>query len=73
MDGKGRVLDNIFIERFWMSLKHEYIYLNPPNGGMELLQDVKRYIEFYNSERRHQSNDDLTPNEVFYQKNKKVS
>jgi putative transposase len=73
MDGKGRALDNVFIERFWRSLKQEYIYLNPPNGGMELSQGVKRYVEFYNNERRHQANSDLTPNEVFYQSNKKVS
>ncbi|PYF68474.1 IS3 family transposase [Pedobacter nutrimenti] len=73
MDGKGRALDNVFIERFWRSLKQEYIYLNPPNGGMELFQGVKRYVEFYNKERRHQANGDLTPNEVFYQNNKKVS
>ncbi|MBC8988480.1 IS3 family transposase, partial [Pedobacter sp. N36a] len=55
------------------SLKQEYIYLNPPNGGMELFQGVKRYVEFYNNQRRHQSMEDLTPNEVFYQSNKKVS
>ncbi|WEK20505.1 MAG: IS3 family transposase [Candidatus Pedobacter colombiensis] len=73
MDGKGRALDNVFIERFWRSLKQEYIYLNPPNGGMELFQGIKRYVEFYNNERRHRSMDDLTPNEVFYQNNKKVS
>jgi putative transposase len=73
MDGKGRALDNVFIERFWRSLKQEHIYLNPPNGGMELFQGVKRYVEFYNNERRHQANGDLTPNEVFYQNSKKVS
>lgn len=73
MDGKRRVLDNVFIERIWRSLKKEYIYLNPPNGGMELFKGVKRYVEFYNNERRHQSNKDLTLNELFYQNNKKVS
>ncbi len=73
MDGKGRALDNVFIERFWRSLKQEHIYLNPPNGGMELFHGVKRYVEFYNNERRHQANNDLTPNEVFYHGNKKVS
>ena len=36
MDGKGRALDNIYIERFWRSLKQEKIYLNPANGGLEL-------------------------------------
>ena len=53
MDGKGRALDNIFIERFWRSLKYEYIYLNPPNGGIQLYQGIKNYMEFYNNERRH--------------------
>ncbi|KAA1239150.1 IS3 family transposase, partial [Aquimarina sp. RZ0] len=53
MDGKGRALDNIYIERFWKSLKYEKIYLNPPNGGLDLYQKVKEYIEFYNTKRRH--------------------
>ncbi len=53
MDGKGRVLDNIYIERFWRSLKYGKIYLNPPNGGLDLYQKVKEYIEFYNTKRRH--------------------
>lgn len=73
MDGKGRALDNVFIERFWRSLKQEYIYLNPPNGGMELHRGVKEYINFYNSERRHQALGDLTPEEVFGQDSKKAS
>jgi putative transposase len=72
MDGKGRALDNIYIERFWRSLKYEYIYLNPANGGIELLKGVRKYIDFYNNERRHESLNYLTPNEYFYQ-NKKVS
>jgi len=71
MDGKGRALDNVSIERFWRSLKQEYIYLNPPNGGTELFQGMKRYVEFYDNERRHQANDDLTSNEIFYHGNKK--
>ena len=72
MDGKGRALDNIYIERFWRSLKYEYIYLNPPNGGIDLLKGVRKYIDFYNNERRHESLNYQTPNEYFYQ-NKKVS
>lgn len=72
MDGKGRALDNIYIERFWRSIKYEYIYLNPANGGIELLKGVRKYIDFYNNERRHESLNYLTPNEYFYQ-NKKVS
>lgn len=55
MDGKGRALDNVYIERFWGSLKREKIYLNSPNGGMDLYQKVKEYIQFYNTVRRHDS------------------
>ena len=53
MDGKGRALDNVFIERFWRSLKQEYVYLNPPNGGMDLYRGIKAYVEFYNYWRKH--------------------
>ena len=46
MDGKGRATDNAFIERFWRSIKQEKIYLNPPNGGVDLFQKVKEYVYF---------------------------
>lgn len=72
MDGKGRALDNIYIERFWRSLKYEHIYLNPANGGVELYEGVRKYIQFYNSERRHTSINNKTPNE-FYKQMKNVS
>ena len=65
MDGKGRALDNIFIERFWRALKYEHIYLNPANGGIELYERVRKYIEFYNSERRHTSINNNTPEKYF--------
>lgn len=67
MDGKGRAIDNIFIERFWRSYKYEYLYLNSPNGGKELYEQTKMYINFYNFERRHQSLNRKTPAEVFFQ------
>ncbi len=73
MDGKGRALDNIFIERFWGSLKREKIYLNPPNGGVDLYKQVKDYVNFYNNERRHKSIGRITPDEKFYQAIKNVS
>ena len=72
MDGKGRALDNIYIERFWRSIKYEYIYLNPANGGIELLKGVRKYIEFYNNERRHDSLNKIAPNN-FYNANLLVS
>ena len=65
MDGRGRALDNIFIERFWRSLKYEHIYLKPADNGLELYQGIERYIHFYNQQRRHQSLDSLTPQESF--------
>ncbi|MEA4980806.1 IS3 family transposase ISPpu29 [bioreactor metagenome] len=65
MDGKGRAIDNIFIERFWRSLKYEKIYLEPSDNGLELYHKIKEYIEFYNRERPHQSLGYKTPEEMF--------
>ena len=72
MDGKGRALDNIFIERFWRSIKYEHIYLHPANGGIDLLKGVRKYIDFYNNERRHDSLGQIAPND-FYKTNLMVS
>lgn len=66
MDGKGRAIDNIFIERFWRSIKQEYVYIEKPNGGYELSQGIEEYIRYYNNERMHQSLNNLTPADVFY-------
>jgi len=68
MDGKGRALDNIFIERFWRSLKYEHVYLCPAADGIELYNGISKYIKFYNQERRHQSIDFQTPQESYAQK-----
>ena len=54
MDGKGRAIDNIFIERFWRSLKYDYVYLNPASDGLELYQGLKEYFNYYNNELHHQ-------------------
>jgi len=72
MDGKGRALDNVFIERFWRSLKQEYVYLNPPNGGMDLYRGVKAYVEFYNRQRKHTGTGHI-PNDLFFASNAKAS
>lgn len=64
MDGKGRALDNIYIERFWRALKYEHIYPNQANGGVEIYEGVRKYITFYNEERRHSSIGNLTPKNV---------
>ena len=53
MDGKGRAIDNRWIERFWRTLKHKYIYLNPPANGLGLYEGIKWYIEYYNHEKTH--------------------
>jgi putative transposase len=65
MDGKGRALDNIFVERFWRTIKYEYIYLHEFKDGKELVDGLLKFIQFYNFERKHQSLLYLTPNEVF--------
>lgn len=53
MDGKGRALDNVYIERFWKSIKYDYIYLNPSEDGYDLLKGVKWYIEYFNQKVHH--------------------
>jgi putative transposase len=55
MDGKGRAIDNIFIERLWKSVKYECVYLNAFEDGVELYQGLEKYFRFYNHERMHQS------------------
>ena len=52
MDGKGRAIDNVFIERLWRSVKYESVYLNPPKSGVDLYHQMQYYFTFYNTERR---------------------
>jgi putative transposase len=66
MTGKGRCHDNIYIERFWRSLKHEEIYLNDYDNVAELESGIGQYIEFYNTERPHQALDYKTPAELYF-------
>ena len=61
MDGRGRALDNVFIERLWRSVKQEYVYLHPCETGHELWRGLEGYFRFYNRERPHQSLDHLPP------------
>ena len=65
MDGKNRALDNIFVERFWRTLKYEDIYLNDYRTMIELKEGLKRYFDFFNSQRFHESLDYATPNEIY--------
>ncbi|CAH1073934.1 Integrase [Candidatus Nitrotoga sp. 1052] len=65
MDGRGRALDNIFVERLWRSVKHEDVYLKGYATMPELLLGLTEYFVFYNMERTHQSLDYSTPDEVY--------
>ncbi|VAW86009.1 Mobile element protein [hydrothermal vent metagenome] len=65
MDGKGRALDNIMVERLWRSVKYEEIYLNEYESVAALKKSLKRYFRYYNYERPHQSFGDATPAERY--------
>lgn len=73
MDGKGRAIDNIFIERLWRSLKYEHVYLFPASDGLECYQGLQTYFSYYNTQRRHQSLDDQFPLTVYGQALKQVA
>jgi putative transposase len=59
MDGKGRAIDNRWIERFWRTLKYKHIYLNPPEDGIELYMGIDYYINYYNNEKVHHSFEEI--------------
>ena len=65
MDGKGRYLDNIFIERLWRSLKYEDVYIKAYASVLEARRGIGGWLTFYNDERLHQALGYLTPREVF--------
>ena len=65
MDGRGRALDNVFIERLWRSLKYELIYPGDFASGAELVPALDRYFRFYNHRRPHQALGYRTPAELF--------
>ncbi len=65
MDGRGRALDNIFVERLWRSVKHEDVYLKGYASLPELARGLTEYVAFYNAERPHQSLDYRTPDETY--------
>lgn len=66
MDGKGRALDNIYVERLWRSLKYEEIYLKDYSDMKELKEGIDNYFKFFNEERFHQSLEYATPDEIYY-------
>ncbi len=65
MDGKGRAIDNIFIERLWKSVKYECVYLYAFEDGVKLYEGLNNYFLFYNKKRLHQSLDYKTPESLY--------
>jgi putative transposase len=61
MDGVGRAIDNVFIERLWRTVKYDHVYLNPANSGNELRAGLNVFLNYYNQERPHSSLADMTP------------
>ena len=66
MDGRGRALDNVFIERLWRSVKYEEVYLNDYQSVLQLYQGLGQYFHFYNHERPHSALGGRTPAQVHY-------
>jgi putative transposase len=67
-DGRGRALDNIFVERLWRSVKYEEVYIKDYQNVPEAVSDLRAYFEFYNDERIHQALDYQTPAQVYLSK-----
>jgi putative transposase len=65
MDGKGRALDNIFVERLWRTVKYEEVYLRDYASPREARQGLRGYLLFYNEERPHQALGYRTPAEIY--------
>ena len=70
MDGKGRWVDNVYMERFWRTVKQEEVYINPPDNVTQLRQGIDKFIKFYNYQRPHQSLKYKTPSQIYYNDDK---
>jgi putative transposase len=66
MDGRGRWMDNVFIERLWKSVKYEEVYLKAYSSIAEARKELAKYFDRYNKKRRHQGLDDMTPDVVYW-------
>jgi putative transposase len=69
MDGRGRVMDNIFIERLWRSVKYEEVYVRDYEDGIVARRRLSQYFRFYNTERPHQSLGNRTPADLYFARN----
>ncbi len=67
MDGKGRAIDNIFIERLWQSVKWNYVYIKVPADGLKLYNGLKDYMDYYNNLLCHQGIDNQIPAKLYNQ------
>jgi putative transposase len=67
MDGVGRAIDNVFIERLWRTLKYDHVYLNPADSGNACRDGITGFLTYYNEDRPHSALNDATPDEVYYQ------
>jgi putative transposase len=65
MDGRGRALDNVFVERLWRTVKYEEVYLKDYENAWQAETSLREYFEFYCYDRRHQGLDNRTPAEVY--------
>ena len=73
MDGRGRVFDNIFIERLWRSVKYEEVYVHNYESVRDAVEGLTRYFQLYNSERLHESLGHRTPHEVYFGNDRRIN
>ena len=69
MDGRGRCHDNIFVERLWWTVKHEWVYLRPAANGLEQKRSLAEFFDWYNWRRPHQALGWQTPDEAYFAAN----
>ena len=65
MDGKGRAIDNIFIERLWRTVKQDYVYLHPAENGLGLYSGLRTFFGYYNTQKSHQGIGRITPEQLY--------
>lgn len=73
MDGRGRVHDNIFVERLWRTVKYEEVYIHDYEGVRDTCSNLERYFHFYNTDRIHESLGYMTPHEVYFGESKIIT